>query len=146
MVSATESSLQQIMFMEEEKDTAEPNDITRFVVDQLQAYFAHEAHKDIFPLLRKGSAFQRRVWERIRSIPPGSTMTYQELALALGDIKQTRAVARALATNPCLVLLPCHRVMGKDGRLRGYAGSPSRKQWLLQFEAGEVEQLSLFSA
>jgi methylated-DNA-[protein]-cysteine S-methyltransferase len=145
LVEASEKSLQCISFVEDENEPGSPNDITRFVVAQLEAYFSHLAYQDIFKFINKGSSFQRSVWQEACRIPVGKTMTYQQIALNLGDIKQTRAVARALATNPFLVLIPCHRVLGKDGKLRGYAGSASRKQWLLGFESGEVEQLSLFT-
>lgn len=144
-ISASANSLRQISFLEADPDTeANPNEITAYVVKQLQAYFKREPAEDIYRLVRKGSQFQRKVWELTLQIPAGKTMTYQQMALSLGDIRQTRAVARALATNPILVLIPCHRILGKDGKLRGYAGSPSRKQWLLQFEAREIEQLTLF--
>jgi methylated-DNA-[protein]-cysteine S-methyltransferase len=144
-ISASVNSLRQISFLEADPDAdANPNEITAYVVKQLQAYFRREPTEDIYRLVRKGSQFQRKVWEQALKIPAGKTMSYQQMALSLGDIQQTRAVARALATNPILVLIPCHRILGKDGKLRGYAGSPSRKQWLLQFEAREIEQLTLF--
>jgi len=146
-VSASKSSLRYIQFTEEAPETpAVPNEVTQYVIDQLQAYFRHEKPESILPLVKKGSRFQRRVWEYVLQIPAGKTQTYQQVAAALGDIHLTRAVARALATNPVLLLIPCHRVVGKDGRLRGYAGSASRKQWLLQFEAGQVAPLTLFPA
>ena len=144
-ISASSESLRQVQFLEDEpEDSPHPNNITKLVTEQLQSYFRHGKTEDIFPLLKKGSQFQRRVWEMACRIPAGKTISYQQLAINLGNIRQTRAVARALATNPILVLIPCHRVTGKDGKLRGYAGSPSRKQWLLQFEAKEIEQLTLF--
>lgn len=131
--------------MEDEPDAAaKPNEVTQWVVGQLQVFFSRDEPEDIFHLLKKGSRFQREVWELTCKIPAGKTISYQQLAIKLGDIRKTRAVARALATNPILLLIPCHRVTGKDGKLRGYAGSPSRKQWLLQFEAREIEQLTLF--
>lgn len=144
-VAASEHTLRQIQFLEDgPRPASRPNEVTQFAVSQLRAYFQQEKTEDIFPLLRKGSQFQRSVWDMACRIPAGKTMSYQEMAIQLGDILKTRAVARALATNPILVLIPCHRVTGKDGSLRGYAGSLSRKQWLLQFEAREIEQLTLF--
>lgn len=144
-VSASDHSLRQIMFTEDDPSPdAQPNEITRFVVKQLRAYFNHQQGEDVYHLVKKGSQFQRRVWEMTREIPAGQTLSYQQLAIQLGDIRQTRAVARALAANPILLLVPCHRVTGKDGKLRGYAGSITRKRWLLQFETKSIEQLSLF--
>lgn len=144
-VSASSHTLQQVQFIEDKPDVpAHPNEVTQWVVGQLQAFFRREEPQDILHLLKKGSIFQREVWQLTCDIPAGKTISYQQLAIKLGDIRKTRAVARALATNPILLLIPCHRVTGKDGKLRGYAGSPSRKQWLLQFEAREIEQLTLF--
>ena len=144
-VAASAHTLRQVQFQEDEpQDTALPNEITDFIVRQLRAYFQRGKMEDIFPLLKKGSSFQRKVWQLTSKIPAGKTVSYQQLALQVGDVRQTRAVARALATNPILILIPCHRVTGKDGKLRGYAGSTSRKQWLLQFEAEQIEQLTLF--
>jgi methylated-DNA-[protein]-cysteine S-methyltransferase len=144
-ISASEHTLRQILFLEDPPDTSnQANELTRHVARQLDAFFQREATEDILHLVKKGSQFQRQVWELTCRIPAGKTVSYQQLALEMGDIRQTRAVARALATNPILILIPCHRVTGKDGKLRGYAGSLSRKQWLLQFEARQLEQLSLF--
>lgn len=144
-ISASSTTLRQIQFLEDVPDiSASPNDITRTALKQLIAFFRHGEPEDILPMMKKGSAFQRRVWAETCKIPSGKTISYQQLAIQLGDIRQTRAVARALATNPTLILIPCHRVTGKDGKLRGYAGSTSRKQWLLQFEARQIDQLTLF--
>ncbi len=144
-ISASEHTLRQILFLEDPPDTSnQANELTRHVARQLDAFFQREATEDILHLVKKGSQFQRQVWELTCRIPAGKTVSYQQLALEMGDIRQTRAVARALATNPILILIPCHRVTGKDGKLRGYAGSLSRKQWLLQFEARQLERLSLF--
>ena len=145
LVSASDHSLRQIAFVEDEAHPkANPNEVTQYVVRQLSAYFKHQEPDKIIHLVKKGSQFQRRVWEMVSHIPAGKTTSYQQIAIELGGINQTRAVARALATNPILLLIPCHRVTGKDGQLRGYAGSMSRKHWLLLFETKQVEQLTLF--
>jgi AraC family transcriptional regulator of adaptative response/methylated-DNA-[protein]-cysteine methyltransferase len=80
------------------------------------------------------TAFQRRVWEALRNIPYGSTRTYSEMARALGRPKSTRAVARACATNPAAIVVPCHRVVRKDGSLGGYRWGLERKEQLLRQE------------
>ncbi len=87
------------------------------------------------PLDIRGTAFQHRVWEALRRIPPGSTASYAEIAKAIGAPKATRAVARACATNRIAVAIPCHRVIGSDGSLTGYAGGIERKRALLAKEA-----------
>lgn len=87
------------------------------------------------PLDIRGTAFQHRVWEALRRIPPGSTASYAEIAEAIGAPKAARAVARACATNRIAVAIPCHRVIGADGSLTGYAGGIERKRALLAKEA-----------
>ena len=87
------------------------------------------------PLDIRGTAFQHRVWEALRHIPVGSTASYAEIAKAIGAPKSTRAVARACATNRIAVAIPCHRVIGSDGSLTGYAGGLERKRALLAKEA-----------
>jgi AraC family transcriptional regulator of adaptative response/methylated-DNA-[protein]-cysteine methyltransferase len=88
------------------------------------------------PLDVAGSAFQRRVWNALRDIPRGATRSYGELALALGRPRGARAVARACATNPVAVVIPCHRVIEKSGALGGYGGGVWRKRVLLRRERG----------
>jgi AraC family transcriptional regulator of adaptative response/methylated-DNA-[protein]-cysteine methyltransferase len=90
------------------------------------------------PLDARGTAFQHRVWAELRRIPRGQTRTYKQLAVSLGDPNAIRAVARACATNPVSVVVPCHRVIGSDGRLTGYRWGLARKQALLDRECGLV--------
>lgn len=90
------------------------------------------------PLDVQATAFQRRVWEELQRIPRGETRTYRELAQAIGKPTATRAVARACATNPTAVLVPCHRVIGSDGKLRGFRWGLERKQKLLDAEQTET--------
>ena len=81
-----------------------------------------------------GTEFQRRVWQELRLIQPGATVSYSELAARIGAPRATRAVARANATNPIAIVIPCHRVIGAAGDLRGYGGGIERKAWLLGHE------------
>jgi AraC family transcriptional regulator of adaptative response/methylated-DNA-[protein]-cysteine methyltransferase len=92
------------------------------------------------PLDVRGTAFQARVWQTIRSIPAGSTATYSEIANRMGEPRATRAVARACAGNPTAVIVPCHRVVRKDGSLGGYRWGSDRKAALLRME-GEREDV-----
>jgi AraC family transcriptional regulator of adaptative response/methylated-DNA-[protein]-cysteine methyltransferase len=94
------------------------------------------------PLDVRATAFQARVWEALTSIAPGATTTYGELARALGDANATRAVARACASNPVALLIPCHRVIAKNGDLRGYRWGVERKSRLLEIE-GKSRLLAL---
>lgn len=87
-----------------------------------------------FPLALRGTPFQQRVWEELRKIPYGETISYAELARRIGRPSATRAVARANATNPVSIAVPCHRVIGSDGTLTGYAGGVEVKRALLELE------------
>jgi AraC family transcriptional regulator of adaptative response/methylated-DNA-[protein]-cysteine methyltransferase len=86
------------------------------------------------PLDLQATAFQRRVWQELQRIPAGTTRTYSQVARALGNPKAVRAVARACATNPVSIVVPCHRVVRQDGNLAGYRWGLSRKEQLLKSE------------
>ena len=106
-------------------------------VDQLDRYFKGELTEFDLELDPEGTDFEKRVWNELRRIPFGSTATYGEIAARLGDLNATRAVGTANARNPIAVVIPCHRVIGADGELTGYAGGLHRKRWLLAHEAGQ---------
>ena len=104
------------------------------MLDQvLSSLTEHPAALDL-PLDLRATAFQMRVWEALRCIPRGETRTYTEIACAIGRPTAARAVARACATNPCAVVIPCHRVIGSDGKLTGYRWGEERKHRLLEME------------
>jgi methylated-DNA-[protein]-cysteine S-methyltransferase len=103
--------------------------------DCVRAYFAGDYHSlDAIPVSTGGTDFQQRVWKELRSIRPGTTTTYRDLAIRLGKPTACRAVGAANALNPIGIVLPCHRVIGTDASLTGYAGGLERKRWLLQHE------------
>ncbi len=104
------------------------------VARQLAEYFAGKRTRFDFPLAAKGTEFQKRVWSALLKIPFGRTTTYAALAEKLGRPGAFRAVGRANATNPIAVIVPCHRVIGTDGTLTGYAGGIPIKQKLLELE------------
>ena len=110
---------------------------------QLKAYFNDNLKTFDLKLNPEGTAFQKRVWQQLQSIPFGKTVSYLELSKQLGDVKAIRAVASANGKNPLWVIVPCHRVIGSDGSLTGYAGGLHRKQWLLNHES-EYKQQTLF--
>lgn len=112
-------------------------------VQQLQEYFNRERTDFQLKINPKGTSFQQKVWKSLSDIPYGNTTTYLKQARLLGDEKAIRAVATANGKNPLWVVLPCHRVVGTDGSLTGYAGGLWRKKWLLEHEQG-CEQQSLF--
>jgi len=101
---------------------------------QLDEYFAGARTAFDLPLDLTGSAFERRVWDALRAIPYGTTVSYGDLARRLGDMRTTRAVGAANGKNPIAIIVPCHRVVGSRGELTGYGGGLDRKRWLLEHE------------
>lgn len=101
---------------------------------QLRAYLAGERDAFDLPTETHGDAFQERVWSLIAAIPYGETATYGELAASLGQPGDARDVGQAVGRNPLAIVVPCHRVVGKDGKLTGYAGGLARKKALLELE------------
>ena len=112
-------------------------------VGQLGDYFLGKRSDFTFQINPSGTEFQKRVWTALQQIPFGKTVSYQELSIQLGDVKAIRAVASANGKNPLWIVIPCHRVIGTDGSLTGYAGGLWRKKWLLDHE-NPVKQQSLF--
>lgn len=110
---------------------------------QLTEYFNKQRFAFQLKLNPKGTPFQLKVWEFLQSIPYGTVLTYKEQAIKMGDVNAIRAVASANAHNPLWLVIPCHRVIGSDGDLTGYAGGLWRKEWLLKHE-GAITQTSLF--
>jgi len=103
--------------------------------DRIRAYFAGEfAALDDIAVDGGGTTFQRKVWNALREIPAGATKSYSELAAAVGRPNAVRAVGMINGRNPISIVVPCHRVIGKDGSLTGYGGGLDRKRWLLQHE------------
>lgn len=109
-------------------------------VHQLNEYFEGNRKKFSLKLNPQGTDFQNRVWKALSTIPYGKTMSYLGLSKQLGDVKAIRAVANANGRNPLWIIVPCHRVIGSDGSLTGYAGGLHRKQWLLEHESPYKQQ------
>lgn len=110
---------------------------------QLKAYFNNKLKSFDLKLNPEGTDFQKKVWKQLEKIPYGKTISYLDLAKQLGDAKTIRAAASANGKNPLWIIVPCHRVIGTDGSLTGYAGGLHRKQWLLNHES-EHKQQTLF--
>ena len=110
---------------------------------QLKAYFNNKLKTFDLKLNPEGTDFQKKVWKQLEKIPYGKTISYLDLAKQLGDAKTIRAAASANGKNPLWIIVPCHRVIGTDGSLTGYAGGLHRKQWLLNHES-EHKQQTLF--
>jgi methylated-DNA-[protein]-cysteine S-methyltransferase len=104
-------------------------------ISQLDEYFSGKRRNFDLPLGPSGTAFQQKVWQQLQQIPFAETITYLHMAKRLGNVKSIRAAASANGKNPLAIIIPCHRVVGADGKLTGYAGGLHRKQWLLEHEA-----------
>src|SRR5690606_6903153 len=109
-------------------------------VEQLHEYFSGTRKVFQLKLNHQGTDFQKSVWQELLSIPYGKTISYLELSRRLGDVKAIRAVAAANGQNPFWIVVPCHRVIGSDGSLTGYAGGLWRKKWLLEHESPYRQQ------
>jgi methylated-DNA-[protein]-cysteine S-methyltransferase len=129
---------------------ASPVPAPRALADAFAAYFAGELRAlDVLPTGTVGSAFERAVWAELRRIPPGHTCSYGNVARALGGAASgpgpnARAVGTANGRNPLAIVVPCHRVIGADGSLTGYAGGLATKRWLLEHEGWRPPQEGLF--
>ncbi len=139
-LTANEEGLTSVKVMDSVEVSAEiPEEVENAVV-QLRAYFNGDLKTFDLKLNLQGTDFQKKVWRQLLSIPYGTTTSYLELSRSLGDVKAIRAVAAANGKNPLWIIVPCHRVIGKDGSLTGYAGGLYRKKWLLEHENPPKQQ------
>jgi len=127
----------------EEKETTVIPTVLEDCALQLQEYFDGSRTQFNLKLNAQGTDFQKRVWEALVNIPYGKTTSYLDLSKQLGDVKAIRAVANANGKNPLWIIVPCHRVIGSNGSLTGYAGGIHRKKWLIEHE-NPYKQQSLF--
>lgn len=144
-ITSSEKGITEVLFTNEERLPENPNLLTEQCIQELDEYFHRGRKFFTVELDLKGTEFQKRVWTELISIPFGSTVSYEELALRLGDLKAIRAVAAANGANPVAIIVPCHRVIGKNGELTGYAGGLANKEWLLYHEGSLLRQLNLFT-
>jgi methylated-DNA-[protein]-cysteine S-methyltransferase len=126
--------VQSLMFRETMSGPEPPDPLAAECIGQLRQYFAGERRNFTLPLAPSGTPFQLRVWDELLKIPYGQVITYRELAKRIGGATYTRIVGQANAKNPVSILIPCHRVIGMNGALTGYAGGLWRKKILLELE------------
>lgn len=112
----------------------DPDGHTESAKTQLKEYFNGRRSEFHLELLPDGTRFEKEVWEQLLKIPQGSTTSYGAIARKLGDEKASQAVGKANGKNPIAIVIPCHRVIGADQKLTGYAGGMERKEWLLKHE------------
>lgn len=137
------NGITEISVLSEGKKSFKIPDSLKECVVQLQEYFRGERKEFDFKINPQGTEFQQKVWQELLNIPFGKTMSYLDLSKKLGDVKAIRAVASANGKNPLWIVVPCHRVIGTNGSLTGYAGGLWRKKWLLEHESPSAQQ-SLF--
>jgi methylated-DNA-[protein]-cysteine S-methyltransferase len=138
-----ENGVSVISVTKEGELSAEIPEVLQEAVRQLREYFEGKRTDFTFKLNPKGTEFQQKVWKSLLEIPYGKTVSYMDQTKKLGDIKAIRAVASANGKNPLWIVVPCHRVIGTNGSLTGYAGGIWRKKWLLEHE-NPTQQQSLF--
>ncbi len=143
-IKGNENGIASVHFLDsEEKDTKDISKNLQHCINQLKEYFEGNRNQFDLKLYPKGTDFQKKVWQQLKKIPYAKTASYQEIANRLGDPKVIRAAASANGKNPIAIIIPCHRVIGSDGSLTGYAGGLHRKKWLLDHE-NPAKQQSLF--
>jgi O-6-methylguanine DNA methyltransferase len=137
-IKASSDKIVTVYFSDTKPEAGVSNRIVDECKSQLLEYFA--GYRKIFslPLDLRGTDFQIGVWKELIKIPFGEVITYSKLAYRMGDIKKIRAVGIANGKNPVGIIVPCHRVVGKGGKLVGYGGGLWRKKWLLDFESGRL--------
>ena len=149
LIAEEDGYISKILFLNKEDDIYpdSPTRLTDMAVRDLEAYFSGKNIAFNFPFRQRGTDFQHKVWNALLAIPAGKTISYLELARRLGDEKVIRAAASANGKNNLAIVVPCHRVIGSNYSLVGYAGGIWRKKWLLDHErslTGNYRQYELF--
>lgn len=135
-IKANDTHLLSVLFVDKIAIES-PNALTKLCIDQLEEYFNKKRTVFELPYHFEGTEFQQKIWSTLLKIPFGRTWSYKDLATKTGKAGSVRAVGTANGQNKFLLVVPCHRVIGADGNLVGYAGELWRKKWLLDFEQGD---------
>ena len=136
-IKASDKGITDLSFPQENTNTSLENQSTLLIdqcIMELSEYFDGKRYFFTVPLDLKGTPFQLSVWDALRRIPYGEVRSYQQIAAEVNNIKAVRAIGGANHRNPVAVIVPCHRVIGKDGSMIGFGGGIWRKEWLLQHE------------
>ncbi|MHA1187437.1 MAG: methylated-DNA--[protein]-cysteine S-methyltransferase [Candidatus Heimdallarchaeota archaeon] len=138
-IISTEDEILTCNFVEQKKSTISKPTILLDSMKQLNEYFYGKRMEFDLKLKLNGTIFQNMVWKTLQKVPYGKTITYKELAQLINRETAIRAVGSANGQNPISIIIPCHRIIGSDGKLRGYGGGIEKKKWLLEFEAQNVK-------
>jgi methylated-DNA-[protein]-cysteine S-methyltransferase len=133
-ICATEQGISQISLGVTNSVVEHPSALTTLATNQLQRYFTGQLRQFSLPLAAKGTVFQQQVWQALSLLPFGLTCSYADIARQIANPKAMRAVGNANSKNPIAIVVPCHRVIGANGTLTGYAGGLDKKAWLLAHE------------
>ncbi len=144
LITSLQDKITGVQFVDHEQSENNTTPVIEQCIRELEEYFFRGRKFFDVELLLTGSDFQNKVWNELLTIPYGKTTTYLQVAIGIGDINSVRAVGLANGQNPIAIIVPCHRVIGKDGELVGYGGGMDKKLWLLQHEGAFAEQLNLF--
>ena len=145
LITSQEDKISGVQFLSNERSDTHLTPVIEQCIFELDEYFYRGRKFFNVDIHLSGTEFQKKVWNELLLIPYGRTISYIELAIRIGDINSVRAVGLANGQNPVAILVPCHRVIGKNGDLVGYAGGMDKKIWLLQHEGAFADQLKLFA-
>jgi methylated-DNA-[protein]-cysteine S-methyltransferase len=144
IVESEEDKITTVNFLKDTRQEETPTAIIEQCIEELDEYFYKGRKFFTVELEPRGTEFQKKVWSELLTIPYGTTISYEALAIRIGNIKSIRAVGLANGQNPIAIIIPCHRVIGKGGQLVGYGGGLDNKEWLLYHEGALLKQLTLF--
>lgn len=145
-VTGNEEGILSVLFIDMKKKSPTVHPSLKECIYQLDEYFKGIRKEFGVKINPKGTAFQQKVWNKLLTVPFGKTASYLEISKLIGDAKATRAVGNANGSNPISIIIPCHRVIGVNGKLVGYGGGIKRKEWLLNHERNTLhgKQTTLF--
>lgn len=144
LIESDEDKIITVNFVKDSRVEESSTTVIEQCIAELDEYFFRGRKFFTVELDLRGSDFQKKVWNELLTIPYGSTISYEALAIKVGNIKFIRAVGLANGQNTIAIIVPCHRVIGKGGELVGYGGGLENKEWLLYHEGALLRQLSLF--
>jgi methylated-DNA-[protein]-cysteine S-methyltransferase len=144
LIESENDKIVTLNFLKDSKVIETKTPVIEQCIEELDEYFKGTRKFFSFEMDLRGTDFQKKVWNELLNIPHGKTISYEALAIRIGNIKTIRAVGLANGQNPIAIVVPCHRVIGKNGELVGYGGGMDNKIWLLRHEGALLHQLSLF--
>ena len=143
-IKSRNEKIASILFLKDGRKEETITPVIKQCIQELEEYFYKGRKFFSIPIGVDGTSFQHKVWNELAQIPYGSTVSYTDISVRIGDLNSIRAVGLANGQNPISIIVPCHRVIGKNGDLVGYAGGLDKKEWLLEHEGVLSKQLKMF--